>query len=153
ASLRFTIVTAGVVAGATYLYPEGLIIYAAALFPLVGALTLWRMIRFRRFDLRAWLPLTSIAGVATSLLYPPLTDFLIRQVTWGTSAKVPWWEFFQAFFQGRDASWGSGVAQKIDFAAGVSGLYFATPTDDAPVAIAQRVAIVVTIVALLAALA
>jgi hypothetical protein len=125
-SWRVAGVAAVVVAGAIYLYPEGFIIYAAALYPTLGLFHLIRIIRARKFDVRAFVPFTSLAGMAAAFLYTPILHFLIKQVTWSSKARVPWWEFFQAFFKGRDNAWGTGFEQKADFTAGIFGMYFAT---------------------------
>jgi hypothetical protein len=157
ASLRLTAALAVLVAGSAFLYPEGFIIVAAATFPVAFALPAWRMLRARRLELRAFVPLGSIAGLATTALYTPVYHWAIRQVTWSGGSKVGWWQFFFMFLQGRDARWNGGAAQfaqKTDFAAGLCGLYFATPVRGTGkwLATLQRWAIALVIVALLAAL-
>ena len=150
-SLRLAAVAAIVISGALYLYPEGLVIYAAALFPIVGMFALVRMIRARKVEWRALIPFGALLGIASGALYAPILRFLWKQITWSSSARVTWWEFFQIFFQGRDASWDTGFAQHADFTAGIFGLYFATPTSDAALATLQRGVIVVVASALVTA--
>ncbi|HEY0251456.1 MAG TPA: hypothetical protein VGC41_08005, partial [Kofleriaceae bacterium] len=43
---------------------------------------------------------------------------------------VPWWQFFQRFFLGRDNEWGDGFARTSDFIASTFGYYLATPKGD-----------------------
>jgi hypothetical protein len=139
------------VAGAAYMYPEGFFIYLAALAPVAGAsiaLALWRA---RRFDPRRLIPLCGIAGVATTALYPPVLHFLIRQVTWSAATNVPWWQFFQRFFIGRDDVWGAGFSRAADFSAGFFGAYLATPAN--PDAWLQRAIVLVVLAGMLIAVA
>jgi len=85
------------------------------------------------------------------VLYPPQFDFLLTQVAFGSAKKVWWWTYFQVFFYGRDGVPGN----PIDFAGGLFGLYFATPTARAwpVVAVLLRAAIVALIAGVLGALA
>lgn len=156
-SLRMTGALAVLVAGSAFLYPEGFIIVAAATFPIAFAFPAWDMIRARTLNLRAWLPLGSIAGLATTALYTPVYHWAVRQVTWSGGSRVGWWQFFNAFLQGRDGQWNGGraqFAQKADFAAGLFGLYFATPVRRAGrlLGTLQRTAIVLVIIGVLACL-
>jgi hypothetical protein len=153
--LRLAAAIAVVVAGAIYIYPEGFIFYAAAILPVATAILVGGMLRSRRVALRPLVPLAGVAGVATTALYTSLLPHLIQQVTAFSAARVNWWQYFQIFFRGRDGVSGGPVTFAADFAGGLFGLYFATPGADAtPLAAAiQRLAIVLTIVSLLVALA
>jgi hypothetical protein len=150
-SKRLAATLAIVVAGAVYLYPEGFIIYVAAFVPLVVVLQVIAMVRARQLALRRFVPLIGMGGVVTAVFYLPVLRFLIRQVTWSSGARVPWWQFFQAFFEGRDGVWGTGFDRTADFTGGLFGLYFATPAADGGVATLQRIAIVVAVTALVIA--
>jgi hypothetical protein len=145
---------ATIVAGALYLYPEGLLFYAAALIPVVTVALAVATVRAGRVPLHSLVPLAGLAGVVTAGLYTPLVQHLTAQVTTFSAKKIDWWMFFQAFFRGRDGVNGEALAFAADFAGGLFGLYFATPEADASIltAAGQRIAIVVTIAALLAAL-
>jgi hypothetical protein len=149
--VRLAGVLAIVVAGGVFLYPEGFLIYTAALGPFAVVVPAVRMIRARGFALRPLVPLAGIAGIAAVVLYSPLVQFLIRQATWSSTTKVWWWKYFQAFFYGRDGAPGDAA----DFVGGLFGLYFATPGAGtaAGIAVVLRVAIVATVVALVLALA
>jgi hypothetical protein len=131
------------------MYPEGFLIYAAALAPIAGLVPIWRMIRRRRFMPRALVPALGFAGVGSVALYRPLLQHLINQVLHSAGTIVPWWTYFQAFFYGRDGHPG----HVTDFWAGLFGLYFATPTAHTPFAIAmiQRGAICIVIASVVAA--
>ena len=152
--LRLAAAIAIVVAGAVYLYPEGFLLYVAAVLPMVLAVEAVQIVRERRFALVRLVPLAGLAGLAFTILYPPLLRHLIAQVTMVASQKVSWWTFFQAFFFGRDGSNSNASAAVADFAAGLFGLYFATPgVGTGPfTAAVQRLAIAVTIIGLLTAL-
>ncbi|HEY6034200.1 MAG TPA: hypothetical protein VIV58_08075 [Kofleriaceae bacterium] len=139
-------------AGAVYLYPEGFFISCAALIPVGTVAIAWPMLRARRFELARVIPLTGFAGVVASALYPPVLHFLIQQVMWSAGNRMPWWQFFQRFFVGRDDVWGDGFARVADFVAGVFGCYFVTPSsEDGPVAMAIRIAILVGLAGLILA--
>jgi hypothetical protein len=151
--VRVPIVIGVAVAGSLYLYPEAFTVYAAAVVPIGVAIPLLAMIRARRFSLRPFVPLTGLLGVATGVLYPPTFHFIVAQIA-GSGVKVPWWQFFQVFFLGRDGVAGDGADRVVDFVAGIFGLYFVTPSADASDATscAQRIAIVVIVIAVLASL-
>ena len=151
--VRLPIVIGVVVAGGLYLYPEGFAVYAAAVVPIGVAIPLLAMIRARRFSLRPFVPLTGLLGVATGVLYPPTFHFIAAQIA-GSGVKVPWWQFFQVFFLGRDGVAGSGPDRVIDFVAGIFGLYFVTPSADTSdvTSCLQRIAIAVIVIALLLSL-
>jgi len=151
-ALRFGAVLATVAAGALYVYPEGFIFYSVAMLPIAGTVPVIRMWRARRFAPRAVLPLAGIAvAIASTALYPPVMHHLIKQVTWSSGARVEWWTFFQAFFFGRDGLVDAPLAQ-VDYAAGLFGLYFATPSADGAIAIVSRLAILVAIAGILVGL-
>jgi hypothetical protein len=116
------------VAGAVYVYPEGFLIYVVALAPVATVSLVIAMVRARRFDASRLIPLCGVMGIAAAGLYPPVLHFLIRQVTWTAGTNVPWWQFFQRFFVGRDDVWGAGFGRVADFVASLLGGYFATPT-------------------------
>jgi hypothetical protein len=141
------------VAGAVYLYPEGFLIYAAAVVPIAAGTLVLRFVRARSISLTQLVPLAGLAGVGAAWLYKPLLVFLSAQVAFTSGGRVNWWQFFQVFFRGRDRVNGSSFEFVIDFAAGLFGLYFATPGPDssAVAAATLRITIVVTIVALLVA--
>jgi hypothetical protein len=151
-ALRLAGVLAAAVAGAVFIYPEGFLIYAAALFPIATAVPVYRMVRARRFAIRPLLPLLGILGIAATVLYGPLLHHLLSQVTHTSDTRVSWWKFFQMFFFGRD---GYAGINSVDFAAGLFGLYFATPAAGASAALAavQRSAITATVLALFVGLA
>jgi len=149
--LRIAGALAIAVAGAVHLYPEGFLMYAAALGPFAVALPVARMIRARRFALRPLLPVAGFAGAGAVVLYMPLVEFLASQVTRSAGTRVWWWTYFQAFFYGRDGA----PDNPVDFLAGLFGLYFATPPagTTAVIAVALRIAIVAAVAAVVAALA
>lgn len=140
-------VLAVAIAGALFLYPEGFVIYVAAVAPVAGVPAIVRAIRSRRW--RGLIPLAGIVGVASAVLYMPTWDFLVGQLTRTSVIKVPWWEYFQIFFLGRD---GHAGPTAIDFTGGFFGLYFATPTVKASAAIAvlSRTAIIAMVLAVIA---
>ncbi len=144
---------AAAAAGAVYLYPEGFLIYSAALVP-VGVVSIaWPMWRAHRFELGRMIPLAGFSGVALSALYPPVLHFLIRQVTWSAGHPVPWWQFFQRFFVGRDNVWGDGFARTADFVASTFGCYFVTPADPGgALAFAARIVVLAGLAGLVIAL-
>jgi hypothetical protein len=152
AAVRIGAVLAIAVAGAIYLYPEGLLVYAVALGPLAIVVLVVRAIAARRLALVPVIPLLGFAGAAAVVLYPPQLAFLIAQIRFTSGTKVSWWEFFQTFFYGRDGVVSHGFPRVADFTAGLFGLYFATPAKGAVaiVALLRRVAIITTVVGLLA---
>jgi hypothetical protein len=149
--VRIAVVLAILVAGAVCLYPEGLTPYAAALGGFAICVHATRMIRARRFAPRALLPLAGVGGLAAIALYPPLAEFLIKQVSRASTDKWWFWSYFQGFFAGRDMARG----QPSDFVAGLFGMYFATPSASAPAALAalQRAVVIAVIAGAIAALA
>jgi len=149
--VRMAAVLAILIAGAVCLYPEGFAIYAAALGAFAICVHAARMIRARRFAPRALIPLAGICGLAAVALYPPLVAFVIAQVTRASSDKYWFWTYFQGFFAGQDMAPG----QPSDFVAGLFGLYFATPSADAPAVLAalQRAGIIAVVAGAMAALA
>ncbi len=153
---RLAAVLAVAVAGAFFLYPESLVYHLSVLVPLaVGSVAL-RTWRTGRPSPAPFVPLLGVGGVAAGALYWKGTlGFVLDQLTAAQGPPVEWWRFFQAFFAGRDfAQRGHGaLAAAIDFGAGFFGLYFATPTAPSGLdALYRRIAIVVTVGALLLAL-
>lgn len=146
AGARIAAVLAIAVAGALYLYPEGFVIYAAAMGPVAGVPVLIRAIRNRR--LVGLVPLVGFAGVLSAALYLPTWDFLVVQLTRTSVTNAPWWEYFQIFFLGRDGTDGPST---VDFTGSFFGLYFATPTSKASLvmAVLARAAIVAAVLAII----
>lgn len=144
---RIAGVLATAVAGAAYLYPEGLLVHVAAIGPVAVIAIVALTIHARRLKLAPIVPLLGFGGVGTVVLYGPQLAFLISQVKWSSDKKVPWWQFFQAFFYGRDAKLGHGFAMASDFAGGFFGMYFATPSAGSSMVseTAYRTAIVIAI--------
>ena len=141
-------------ASGLYLYPESVLVFGAAVWPLAILILLAGAIRVRRLSWQAFVPLAGVVGAATVALEAPLLEHITSQIAFGGGVPVNWWGFFQAFFLGRDNQVGSGPAFAVDFGAGLFGLYFATPPDGITpfVAVALRVGIVVTIVSVLVGL-
>jgi len=154
-ALRIAGVLAIAVAGAAYLYPEGLVIYSAALGPVAAVTIAVRVVRARALVLAELVPLAGFAGVASVVLYAPQLAFVIQQMKWGSGTKVAWWQFFQAFFYGRDAYVSHGFARAGDFIAGLFGLYFATPAKGAGLVLGllHRVVILATVLGLFGGIA
>jgi hypothetical protein len=151
--MRLALVIAVVVAGGLYFYPEGLLIHVAAVVPVaLGVLTL-KFWRARSISVAQVAPLAGLGGIATAVLYPPLLGFLSSQIHFVSGNMVVWWQFFDAFYRGRDGVAGGPIEHAIDFAAGLFGMYFATPGPRASAFIAaiMRTGIVITVVGLLAA--
>jgi hypothetical protein len=151
---RIAAVIATTVAGAIFIYPEGFLIFAAALGPLSLVVIIVRIVRARVLRISPIVPLFGYVGVATIVLYPPQLAFLLAQLRWSSATIVPWWQFFQGFFYGRDGLASHGFARFADYTAGFFGLYFATPAKGAGllIALVRRVAILGTIAGVLAAL-
>ena len=149
AAARIAGVIAIAVAGAAYLYPEGLLIYGAAIALVAIVVAIVRLVRARK--LAPVVPLFGFAGIASVLLYAPQLAFLMKQVKWSAGNKVDWWKFHQGFFCGRDGELSHGFAMASDFAGGFFGLYFATPARGAGMVIgtAHRTVIVVLIAGVL----
>ena len=98
------------------------------------------------------IPLAGFAGVASVALDPALARFLTSQITNSAGHIVPWWQFFQRFFIGRDDTWGDGFARVADFVASLFGCYFATPAGDGVLAVVARVGVLVGLLGLIVAL-
>jgi hypothetical protein len=64
---------------------------------------------------------------------------------------VPWWQFFQRFFVGRDNVWGTGFDRAADFIGSLYGCYFVTPAGDGIVAFVTRIAILALLAGLVLA--
>ena len=144
---RIAGVLGAAIAGAMFVYPEGFLIYAAALGPIVAITLVARVMMRRRLELIPIVPFLGYAAVIAIALYPPQFHFVLEQIKWSTAKPVPWWQFFQIFFNGRDGHVSHGFARFADFVAGLFGLYFATPRSGAGfvLALAMRLAILATI--------
>jgi hypothetical protein len=131
--------------GMLYLYPE------AACFLIAGHVICW-VIAIRCFRLRInWLTAGLTALVACGLLLPVFDSnvlFLIGQGR-GSLAGFDWWNYFQAFFFGRDGLNPDLFSNMADFIAGGLGIYFITPdpTKNAVIAVAVRALILCGIAA------
>jgi hypothetical protein len=142
--LRVAAVLAVAVAGALFLYPEALVYHLVVLLPAAAVVLAWRA-RRKEVDLVAGLaPLAGVAGLAAGALqYGATLAFAGRQFAQSQGKILPFWQFFQAFFGGRDG-WDGGPFDRFgDLVAGLYGLYFATPAKDAGAGVAflQRAAI------------
>jgi hypothetical protein len=142
--LRVAAVIAAAVAGALFLYPEALVYHLVVLLPAAVVVIAWRA-RRRELDLAAGLtPLAGVAGLAAGALqYGATLAFAGRQFAQSQGKILPFWQFFQAFFGGRDGWDGNPFDRFGDLVAGLYGLYFATPAKDAAAGVAflQRAAI------------
>ena len=107
-----------------YYYPEGT---ALLLPPLLAVLALnaWRNCN-GSFSSKPVLP-----AVLFALLLLPIyrSNLLLLFTQFGhATASVDWWKYFDAFLGGRDGFTNGPVANVVDGAAGLFGLYFLTPS-------------------------
>ncbi len=151
--LRLAGAIAIAVSGSLFLYPESLVYHLVTLVPVVLVVIAMRLRGTRGGWATAFLPLLGLGGLMSGILYFDGTLAL----AYGQSqlGRVPWWHFFQGFFQGRDG-WGvAPLGNAVDFVAAFFGLYFVTPAPVAQVwfSLVQRFLIGLLVVGLLAALA
>src|SRR5262245_5598062 len=129
-ALRVAFAVATFSAAAVYLYPEAFLFHMPAIVAMAAiGIGLSRQ-RFRRT-----VTLTASIGVFALWLYPCYSFVAsngVRQARWAAATPVEWWTFFQAYLFGRQGIRSQSVSVMVDMLAGMTGLYFLTPSASDP---------------------
>ncbi|MCL4416940.1 MAG: hypothetical protein M1365_09630 [Actinobacteria bacterium] len=132
-------------ASATYLYPEGLLFHLPVISLLTGIYCCYCMSKKYNWPISFTIFAGIICGILTGFLfYDGTIGFVLKQAKWVNTNNVSWWQYFQAFLNGKDGLNNSLINNIIDAVAGFVGFYFVTPkTDSTVIALFARMVILV----------
>lgn len=129
-----------------YLYPESFVVHAPALAGMLFLLTfLQRPLRIR--GLLFGVACLALAALSGFLFYSGVLGWLVHQSRWVSSQHDSWSDYFFKFLKGRNGDDHLFALDMLDWLAGVTGLYFLTPSARAGLAsqISSRILIMALI--------